>query len=1693
MQKRILSQLIAVVILIALVLSSFGTTAIAISEEITANQENLRTSTRFVEANLAFVRGEETFTQMVADVNDQELKFRLFLDLKDAGYLHGGQIEIRNPENLTFEFVEPEKKSELIQSVESQVIKLSQIKGVSETYLEVPIKYIGVDNVNSKYLLNKNEFVLTGEYTNEQGKKFDVSKKVDLVLNWVDKKEATISNSVSKYIKYEIGETKGVVLQNLVKVSNKKNNVILPIQKVVAETNLVKIENQLPKIVNVSVQNAKLLNDDGKIVLDKEIFKWDEAKNLLRIEIENSQNEDGTYSAGSGDLEFLITSIYEVDAKAAKYQEDMNLQVKQFVLTGDSKLNEIQKDNKTKIILDKAIGKIVDANETVDVKQIAKGILYVNSRASQLKENIVKSRMKLDISNTEIVDSILVYENEPQYNNGVKETNFEYKTLEINKKEFDSVFGEGYIDIYSGDKILGRIDNKSEEVNQKYIFRFTTKASSLVLQTSKPQGEGEVYLDFVRSLGKSRLDINSLKGMKTLETKKSAYVEFGGKRTLLKEMNHKIELVNASSKITVSTNRNELSTIKKNENIEFVIALNNDKLTSDIYGQTVIEMLLPKGIKDFKLKGTNLVHANGLKVQSSKVVKYGQQFVLQIILSGVQNGLSTGHLSNGANIVVNTDLVLDEWATSQKTNYQVLFTNTLATNYANPSNWGMTNTFANFKKFGSGIAKGSLDFVAPKGVVLIDEYDNFNRNKQNVISIHQGYKEGKLDVLTGKRIANGNIYLLNNSGSEVTNPTILGRLPNKENKNIFTGAGLGNTFDTTLLKGLQSQSGLFKVYYSKNPNATNNLKEINNQWVESINIKDAKSYLIVLEDKMPNGKMYKFNYQLEVPENLEHNQKVQTYSLVEYGVNTKTGNVRYYQMASPIGLSTGEGVQLNIDIKADKDKVSENEEITYTLDMKNEAIRTDAKNVESYFRIPDNLEFKGMKDDATGTKFRLSDDKKGVFLTMGDIKVGNSISKELVFTAKQVKNDEKVELTVNTKADNFEVVKSEKALGTSIEAKKLSVVIENTGDLSDNSRVNIYPNIDKEYKVRVKNNTGFVFDQKDGTASLGDVLGKVNLRFNLPPTVEYVREASPLYRVVSYNTLTNVLELELNSEELGQGSSVEFTLPIRLKKQLPTNYNRNIDIMAVGTSTVLGTNQIVTTNSNKLGVYIAPLRLNVNGRVYSYNTRSQLTSIKEYNDIVVRYDLSASYPVLDRNLVFEATDGLIVKAVYKNATHGAQKTALALGGVTPKGNNRKVYTYPFYIPSGGSMTVYVHAQVPSLGEATSKTFNCDLSLENVASSKTSVSFTATKGQVQSGLLALHNSGKVDLSPADKKKYGLGAGRAQSATNSVLGKAWIDTTKDGIQSMNDKPLGKVQVELVDNATQKVVARTVTDDNGNYQFDNVVNGNYSAVFKYDDKMYTPTIYNAKGDLEENSKGIRVNNDSVRTSVAVTDGIQVNFASVKNVDLGLVEKSNFDLKLDSEITNVKLIADNKEDKILNFNNKKTIKVELDRSALNKTKAHITYLVQVTNEGDLDGNVLKVNAYIPEGLRFIPEENRMWETDSEGNIFTTAFSTSEIKPEQSQQLELILEKDINNESLGLSVVGFEIAEAKNNLGLFDRDSTPNNLNVEEDDYANVELVIGLNTGKKVAYTLLILTTIAIIGTTIFLFLRKINGKEIK
>ena len=64
--------------------------------------------------------------------------------------------------------------------------------------------------------------------------------------------------------------------------------------------------------------------------------------------------------------------------------------------------------------------------------------------------------------------------------------------------------------------------------------------------------------------------------------------------------------------------------------------------------------------------------------------------------------------------------------------------------------------------------------------------------------------------------------------------------------------------------------------------------------------------------------------------------------------------------------------------------------------------------------------------------------------------------------------------------------------------------------------------------------------------------------------------------------------------------------------------------------------------------------------------------------------------------------------------------------------------------------------------------------------------------------------------------------------------------------------------------------------------------------------------------------------------------------------------------------------------------VKVELYRKNINDVTVKFRYSIRITNEGDIAGYAKEITDYVPEGLRFLAEDNPGW-TDEGNNVIST------------------------------------------------------------------------------------------------------------
>ena len=207
----------------------------------------------------------------------------------------------------------------------------------------------------------------------------------------------------------------------------------------------------------------------------------------------------------------------------------------------------------------------------------------------------------------------------------------------------------------------------------------------------------------------------------------------------------------------------------------------------------------------------------------------------------------------------------------------------------------------------------------------------------------------------------------------------------------------------------------------------------------------------------------------------------------------------------------------------------------------------------------------------------------------------------------------------------------------------------------------------------------------------------------------------------------------------------------------------------------------------------------------------------------------------------------------------------------------------------------------------------------------------------------------------------------------------------------------------------------------------------------------------------------------------------------DIARIKIKYFDLSLDKYITKVKITENGVETVTETENTAKKPnatdmpKFDLKKSQIDNIIIKVEYAITVTNEGEIEGYANEIADYIPQGFKFVKEDNINW-YESEGLLKTNELETTLLKPGESATVKLILTWDNSSSNLGLKSNTAEISKHFNNSNTPDKDSTPGNKVPDEDDMDSAQLLITVKTGNivngiKIANYVLAVLAIIILG----------------
>ena len=193
----------------------------------------------------------------------------------------------------------------------------------------------------------------------------------------------------------------------------------------------------------------------------------------------------------------------------------------------------------------------------------------------------------------------------------------------------------------------------------------------------------------------------------------------------------------------------------------------------------------------------------------------------------------------------------------------------------------------------------------------------------------------------------------------------------------------------------------------------------------------------------------------------------------------------------------------------------------------------------------------------------------------------------------------------------------------------------------------------------------------------------------------------------------------------------------------------------------------------------------------------------------------------------------------------------------------------------------------------------------------------------------------------------------------------------------------------------------------------------------------------------------------------------------DREYIKLTYFDLALRKWVTQAIVIENGKETitqtgHTAEMNPEPVVKVELYRKKVNQVTVKFRYSIRITNEGDIAGYATEITDYIPEGLRFVAEDNPGWADEGNNIISTRALENTLLQPGESAEVEVVLTWINGEDNMGQMTNIAEISEDYNDKGAPDRDSIPDNQKSGEDDIDDAPVLLTVGTGQERIYYVL-------------------------
>ncbi|MCI8273786.1 MAG: hypothetical protein HFJ55_06895 [Clostridia bacterium] len=1650
MEKTFFKRIIALLTVIVIMAADFvilGTNLISYATTFDSLTNNPN-----VEFSAYFKTEEGTRVDNISkSIKSNGMKLYAEIKVNKEGYFNGS-IELQES---NFK-LKSNVLSDRIASIEGNKINLKQINAGETVEIEVDIEPIVEDKIAVDMMSKESTINLAGQYMETTYKGIDIKAIKTVKANFEVDAEAQAeieTEIITNQVLPIKGENKRIV-QLMVK-SNMQGN-----QYPIKQTN---IDVEIPALSGKEPEEIKVLSLGTKATNGKEstvIESFDKENGKLLLTLKNEPNEENKIEWNKKEKdELIITFIYDEMVEANAISVTTNTEIELY------NAEEKKTATDTKTIENQTVNKTITTQIERDSEEIYKGQLYVNAKTEANTEVNYKTNTKINITNSDIVDNIVVNEGPDMYVTqelAEIEANTRFVSTEINKEKMLSLLGQdGTIQINDGTKTIEISKDTEANENGNIVINHVENVNRLEITLSKPEKAGVLEISHNKAIVKSSYTIEQLKTISGLALTSTIKGKLEDKQIVENTTKSTVELKETKTKAELTVSKESLSTVSAENEVILGVKLITNGTQYDLYKNPKITIQLPDTVEEVTANGAvSKLYDNEFKVRA---IYNKETRIMEITLEGEQTTYPTDEALQ-AYLQFNLNLKLRKLAPSKVDKIVMTYTNENATQYEG----GTTE---------AGIVEKAINITSPSGLIPVNTLETYKI--EGIAGISANKQVANIDRNTaGGTDLTYKMELANNTGNDVKNVKILGTIPAKGT--IKVGADdIENTLETTL-KAINAEGAT--IYYSNNINATADLNDTNNGWNSNLaEVANAKAYLIVVENIAKDGR-YNATYTVTLPQELEYDQT--SYAGYKVFFNEGENTIEQKEESTLIGISTGEesnngervsagsspveGINIETSLTAkvgmdeikNGDTVKAGEVIRYTVRIKNTG-STPYTNVIAKASIPEGTVYvepdKGnatMDDlfDENGNPIENDEDLNFGYVYSGDSyyiekpeikEVTKTITtlepnKEYIFSYEARVN---MDITEGTQTSNkATIVCNNKTIesneiSTKLETAKIRATLKSTTP----ENVDRVPNLDVEYYFFIENlSEETVKDLKVEVMTEGLKIWKT-----LGETIEIVEDfkEDKIENIEGKGIYGKTLVAKIN-EDAKQ-------IPVAVKI---TDKDGNVYRSNVFSNNIIGEGAKISLTTPNNGGYVSigdEIRYNfaienIGGRQSAVDI---IDNISEYLEIVgIEVNGKTELQTLDR------TD----KDTYKSSI-----------------SNNLRYTVP--VQQGEKVNVTIVTKVKQS--------------DNMFDVKT----ITNSAKVSIGGNVYDTSGEVT--------HFIKGNYLESDKSIVSGVAWLDANTNGQRDLEEQTLSGIKVLLYNTMTNSIAtdkdgnrAETTTNENGEYTFRRMESGQYIVLFEFDTTKYELTDYKKEGVQEsQNSKAIlkSIVVDGQEKLYGVTDII--NLAEIAtNINMGLKDNYTYDLELHKYISRI-VVQNDKGTKSYDYSGKDSTfqKIEINRKQLNNSTVILEYTIRVKNTGAIAGNVNSIVDYLPKEMNFNSELNPDWYLSGE-SLHTKSLANDKIQPGETREIKLVLTKAMTENSTGLVNNRAEIEESFNDLGKADIDSVENNQVKGEDDMGSADVIISVSTGgKTISYAIMIIINTILIGFAIYLiFKREIREK---